>query len=134
AARTQNTKTIAAHPRFARERLAAINDDAASRIIGRQGDGHLVAENHANAMLAQLSAEMGEHLMAVLELDAEISRGEHFDHAPLKLYVLFSTHRRREPYALCLDRSMMATPGNPTGSTDLTDGSPDGQALATPTA
>src|SRR3954471_16599836 len=58
-------------------RLTAINDDAASRIIGRQGDRHLVAENHANAMFAQFSTEMGEHLMAVLELDAEISRREH---------------------------------------------------------
>ena len=55
-------------------RLAAINDDAAGRIIRREGDRHLVAENHANAVLAQLAAEVGEHLVAVLELDAEISR------------------------------------------------------------
>src|SRR6185503_4104590 len=57
AARTPNVRNVAAHPRLARERLAAIDDDAAGRIIGRQDDGDLVAENHANAVLAQLSAE-----------------------------------------------------------------------------
>src|SRR4051812_40757149 len=83
-------------------------------------------------MLAQLAAEMGEHLMAVLELDAEVPRREHLYDAPLELYVLFSTHRRREPYALCLDRSIMATPANPTGSTEITDEFSAGKALAPP--
>src|SRR6185436_7714944 len=47
--------------------LAAINDDTARRIIGRQGDRHLVAKNHTNAVLAQLAAEMSQHLMAVFQ-------------------------------------------------------------------
>src|SRR5262245_31481940 len=84
--------------------LTAINDDAAGRIIRRQGDGDLVAENHANAVLAQLSAEMGEQLVAVVQLDAEISSGQHLDDAALEFYVLLSTHRRREPYALWLGK------------------------------
>src|SRR6185436_6165721 len=85
-------KTVVAHRACGAERLAAINDDAAGRIIGREGDRHLVAENHANAVLAQLPPEVGEDLMAILELDPEISGGEHLDDAPLELYMLFSTH------------------------------------------
>ena len=78
--------------------LAAINDDTAGRIIRRQGDGHLVAENHANAVLPKLAAEVSEHLMAVLELDAEITRRQDLDHAALEFNVLFATHVGREKY------------------------------------
>src|SRR5690242_19857117 len=47
-------------------------------------------------MLAELAAEVSKHLVPVLELDAEISRGQNLDHPALKLYVLFSTHSARE--------------------------------------
>src|SRR6185503_7997361 len=101
--------------------LPAINDDTARRIIGRQRDGHLVAENHANPVLAQLAAEMSQNLMAVFQLDAKISGGQHLDHAALELYVLLTTHRRREPYALRCRRSTMSTPVEPSANAEITD-------------
>jgi hypothetical protein len=33
-------------------------------------------------VLAQLAAEVGEDLVAILQLDAKVSRGQHFDDAP----------------------------------------------------
>jgi cardiolipin synthase A/B len=75
---------------------------------------------------------MGEDLVAILELDPEVSGGEHLDDAPLELYVLFSTHRRREPYALWLGRSMTTTPPNPAGSAEITDEFSGTDALALP--
>ena len=58
--------------------------------------------------------------------------GKHLDDAPLELYMLFSTHRRREPYALWLGRSMTTTPPNPAGSAEITDEFSGTDALALP--
>src|SRR3982751_5800596 len=101
--------------------LAAINDDTAARIIGREGDRDLVAGNHADAMLAQLAAEVGPDLVPVFQLDPEVSGWQHFDHAALELYVLLSTHRRREPYALWCRRSTMSTPPDPSAIAEIAD-------------
>jgi cardiolipin synthase len=49
-------------------------------------------------MLAQLPTEVREYLVTILKLDPEVARRQNFNHSPLKLYVLFSTHRR-EPEA-----------------------------------
>src|SRR4051812_5731770 len=103
--------------------LAAINDDTAARIIGREGDRDLVAENHADAMLAQLAAEVGQNLVPIFQLDTEVPGWQHLDDAPLELYVLLSTHRRREPYALCCSRSTMSTPSDPPANAEITDDS-----------
>src|SRR5687767_511122 len=65
--------------------LPAIDDDASRRVIRRERNRDLVAKDDTDAVLAQLAAEMGEHLVAVLELDAEITRREDFDDAALKL-------------------------------------------------
>jgi len=73
--------------------LAAIDDDAAGRIVRSQRDRDLVAEHDANAVLAQLAAKMGEDLVAILQLDLEIARWQDLDHAALEFYVFFSTHR-----------------------------------------
>jgi hypothetical protein len=43
-------------------------------------------------VLAELSAEVREHLVPVLQLDPEIARGQDLDDSPLELYMLFSTH------------------------------------------
>src|SRR5215468_8757477 len=77
---------------------------------------------------------MGEHLMAILQFDAEISRGQHLDDAPLELYVLLTTHRRAEPYALWWGRSIMTTPPDPSGNAEITDEFPEARALSAATA
>jgi len=62
--------------------------------VGYTGERHgdLVPENDADAVLPELSAEVSQHLVLVLELDAEISRRQHLDDAPLKSILLFSAH------------------------------------------
>jgi cardiolipin synthase len=45
-------------------------------------------------VLAQLASQVREYLVTILKLDTEVACGQDFDHAALKLYVLFSTHRR----------------------------------------
>src|SRR4029077_20555327 len=82
-----------------RRGLAAGNDDAARRIIRREGDGDLVPEHHADAVFPELPPQMGEHLVAVLELDAKISRRQDLDDPPLEFNMLLSAHQRRSPYA-----------------------------------
>jgi cardiolipin synthase len=78
-------------------------------------------------VLPELSAEMGEHLVAVLELDAKISRRQDLDDAPLKLYMLLSTHRRRRPYALRRARSMSTADETPKGGTNALTADPAGR-------
>jgi hypothetical protein len=57
-----------------RRRLAAIDDNASSRIIRSERHRDLVTEDDADSVLSELTAEVGEDLVSVLELDAEISR------------------------------------------------------------
>jgi hypothetical protein len=38
--------------------------------------------------------------VSIFELDAKVARGQHFDHAALKLYVFFSSHRGPRGYSL----------------------------------
>jgi hypothetical protein len=52
---------------------------------------------------------MREHLVAVLELDLEVARGQHLDHPALEFYVLFSAHEREETYSLAPPWSTTST-------------------------
>src|SRR6188768_1020842 len=63
----------------ASETLAAINDDAARRIIRRQGDSDFVAKNHTNAMLTKLASEVRKDLVTIFQLDTKVARRQHFD-------------------------------------------------------
>jgi len=74
--------------------LAAVDDDSSRGIVGRQTNGDFVTEDHADAMLAELTAKVGKHLVSVLEFDAKIAGGQHLDDSALKLYMLFATHKR----------------------------------------
>jgi hypothetical protein len=76
------------HPRL----LAAVDDDSARRVIRGQRHGDLVTEDDTDAVLPELAAEVRQDLVPVLELDAEISRRQHLDDAPLKFYMLFAAH------------------------------------------
>jgi hypothetical protein len=39
---------------------------------------------------------MGQYLVTILELDAKVPSWQHFDDAPLKFDMLFSTHSRAD--------------------------------------
>jgi hypothetical protein len=75
-----------------RRGLAAVDNNSARRVIRGERHRDLVAEDDADAVLAELPAEVRENLMLVLELDAKIARRQHLDDAPLKLDMLFSAH------------------------------------------
>src|SRR3954451_20269865 len=65
----------AANRNAAAKALTAVDDNAARGVIGRERHGDLIAQNDADSVLAELAPEVGEHLMAVLELDSKISSG-----------------------------------------------------------
>src|ERR1019366_1881245 len=88
-----------------KRRSAAIDDNPARRIVRRQRHRHLVAEHDTDAVLAQLSPEVSQHLVSIFELDTKVAGGQHFDHAALKLYVFFSSHRGSRGYSLDCRRS-----------------------------
>jgi hypothetical protein len=72
--------------------LAAVDNNPTRRIIRGQRHGDLVSEDDANPVLAELSTEVRENLVLVLELDAKVARRQDLDDAPLKLYMLFAAH------------------------------------------
>src|SRR5882672_4916209 len=49
--------------------LRAVGDEAALEVVGRDADGDAVARDHANAVLAHLAVEAGEHLVVLAALD-----------------------------------------------------------------
>ena len=59
--------------------LEAIGDAALGQIVGRHLDQHLVARQHADAVLAHLARGMGDDLVVVLELDAKSRVRQQFD-------------------------------------------------------
>jgi hypothetical protein len=94
---TGTAATMKATVRLAwRVRLATIDDDAPGGVIWRQRDRDLVPQDDPDTMLAKLAPQMGEDLMAVLELDAKVSGGKDLDDPTLKFDMLFSTHRRAD--------------------------------------
>ena len=52
-------------------------DDAANRIVRRDADGYPVAWNHFDAEAAHAAAQLREHLMASIALDAIQTTGVH---------------------------------------------------------
>ena len=84
---------------------AAVDDDSARRIVRRQRHRNLIAEHDTDAVLAQLAPEVSQHLVSIFELDTKVAGGQHFDHAALKLYVFFSSHRGSRGYSLDCRRS-----------------------------
>jgi hypothetical protein len=51
----------------------AIDDEAAGRIVRRDRDGDPVTEHHADPVAADLARELGQHLVAVVELDPKVT-------------------------------------------------------------
>src|SRR5688572_883624 len=85
-------------PRPGAARLAlAVDDEAAGGIVGRDRDGHAIAEHHADAVAAHLAGQLGEHFVPVLQLDAEVTALGDEDDFALEVYELFLTHRTPGP-------------------------------------
>src|SRR4051812_8795869 len=84
----------------ARLLLEAVRDPTLGEVVGRQLDEHLVADQHADAVLAHLAGGMAENLMIVLEADAEHGVGQKLDHLAAHLEQFFLGHLSSVPKPL----------------------------------
>ena len=72
-------------------------DSAAGEVVGRELDLDTVAREDADVVLAHLSRDTSEDVMAVVELDPEHRAGKRFDHLAFDLDLLFlDCHFARE--------------------------------------
>src|ERR1700731_2360305 len=66
--------------------LVPVHDAAPGQVVGRQLHHHPVLGQDADVVLPHLAADVSEHLVAVLQLNAEHRIGQGLDHAALDLY------------------------------------------------
>src|SRR3984957_8867473 len=66
--------------------LVAVHNAAPGQVVGRQLHHHPVLGQDADVVLPHLAADVGKHLVAVLQLNAEHRIGQRLDHAALDLY------------------------------------------------
>src|SRR5579872_4901673 len=64
--------------------LVAVGDATTAQVVGGDLHLHTVTGEDADAVHAHLSRAVGEHLVAVLELDPEHGVGERLDHRALE--------------------------------------------------
>src|SRR5579884_1170759 len=65
--------------------LVPVHDAAPGQVVGRQLHDHPVLGQDADVVLPHLAADVGEHLVAVFQLDAKHRVGQRFDHPALDL-------------------------------------------------
>ena len=64
----------------------AIDDEAARRVVRRHRDGHAVTKDDANAVATNLTGELGQNLVAVVELDAKVAALRDQDDLAVEMY------------------------------------------------
>src|SRR5262245_38391162 len=72
---------------------AAVGDAALAEVVRREGDGHDVARQDTDEMLAHPARDVGDDLVAVLQPDLELRVGQRGRHLALDLEGLFFCHR-----------------------------------------
>src|SRR5262245_56387937 len=72
--------------------LEPIDDTAFGEVVRTHLDQHLVAGQHADAVLAHAAGRVGDDFMAVLKLDAEVGVGEELRHKARKFQLFFLRH------------------------------------------
>ena len=95
--------------------LVAVDDASTREVVGRKLHDNAVLGKDTNVVLAHLSADVGENLVPVLQLDAEHRIGQRFDYPALDLDcpVLLS-HILRDPLfgVVVASASVTVTLGN----------------------
>src|SRR5580704_3652538 len=76
--------------------LKAIGDATFGQVVGCHFHQHLVAGEHADAVLAHAARGVGDDFVLVLELDAEGGIRQQFRHHAGKFQQLFFRHSRTE--------------------------------------
>src|SRR5262245_29712067 len=69
-----------------------VDDPAAVEVVGRELHAHAVAREHADAEAAHLAGEVSKHLVAHVELHAEVEVLESLDDLALNFDLLFNSH------------------------------------------
>lgn len=64
----------------------AVDDEAARRIVGRDGNRHAIAEDDADTVATNLAGELRENLVAVVELDAKVAALRDQDDFAVEMY------------------------------------------------
>ena len=78
--------------------LVPVHDSATSEVVGRKLNDHPILRQDADVVLPHLSADVGEDLMSVLQLNAEHRIGQRLDNTPLDLDgPVFLRHILRDP-------------------------------------
>ena len=77
--------------------FVAVDDAPASEIVGRQLHRDLVPGQNLDEVHPHLARDVGEHLVSVLQLDAEHRVGKGLDDRPLDLDTLFFRHSLLNP-------------------------------------
>mgnify|MGYP003340292131 CR=1 FL=1 len=78
--------------------LVPVHDATAGEVIWRQFHDDAVVEEDADVVLPHLAADVGEHLVSVLQLNAEHRIGQRLDHAALDLDgTVFLRHTLSDP-------------------------------------
>src|SRR5438105_6870537 len=72
--------------------LGAVGDEAPLEVVGGDADGHAVAGDHADAVLAHLPVEPGEHLVVLPALHLVVAARQHLGHDSLQLDQVFLAH------------------------------------------
>jgi len=73
--------------------LEAVGDPAAGQVVRRQLDSDAVTGKDPDEVHPELAADVGEHSVAVLQLDGEHRIGERFDDRPFYLDRISLGHR-----------------------------------------
>ena len=70
-----------------------IDDEAAGRIVGRDRDGDAIAEHDADPVASDLARELGQDLVAVVELDPKVPAFRDQDDFAVEMNKLFFAQR-----------------------------------------
>src|SRR5438876_11913459 len=73
--------------------LVPEGDTPASEVVGRDGESHPVAREHADAEATHLSRDRGEHVVAGRQMNTKRGSGQDVLHDTVDLYRFFLGHR-----------------------------------------
>src|SRR5262249_44207241 len=77
---------------FSRKLLRAIGDEAASGIVWRHRNRHLITEHDTNSVAAHAPGEVRQDRMPALNIDAEVPADQDFHDFPFHLDQIVSRH------------------------------------------
>src|SRR5262252_3693459 len=98
-------------------RSGAVGDPTARQVVRRDFDGHAVARDDADEVLAHLAADVSEDLVPAVHLDAELGVGEGLDDRAFEHDGFFFGHRYSDGVVLDGPR----TPGGGRGEEDSSE-------------